>query len=290
MRARHPDFEGVVGAEGISLGYEVYGDGAPTVLLMPTWTIIHSRFWKLQIPYLARHCRVIAYDGPGNGRSDRPLDTPSYAGDAQLAYTTAVMDATRTERAVLVSLSQAALWSLRFAAANPDRVLGLVFISPSLPLSSQFQGRASIPDTFDQKFDDPQGWEKYNAHYWRTNYADFADFFFSQCFSERHSTKQREDCVGWALETGSDVLIAEDGADAEIDKQTVLELCEKVTSPVLVMHGSDDQISPLSRGAALAAATGGKLIVLEGSGHIALARDPVKVNLILRRFINTVGA
>ena len=32
--------------------------GEPTVLLLPTWSIIHSRHWKMQIPYLARHCRV----------------------------------------------------------------------------------------------------------------------------------------------------------------------------------------------------------------------------------------
>ena len=42
------------------------------MLLLPTWSIIHSRHWKMQIPYLARHCRVVTFDGRGNGRSDRP--------------------------------------------------------------------------------------------------------------------------------------------------------------------------------------------------------------------------
>ena len=61
-------------ANGVRLFYEVYGTGEPTVLLMPTWSIIHSRQWKLQIPYLARLCRVVTFDGRGNGRSDRPSD------------------------------------------------------------------------------------------------------------------------------------------------------------------------------------------------------------------------
>ena len=59
-------------ATACRLYYEVYGSGEPTVLLLPTWSIIHSRHWKMQIPYLARHCRVLTFDGRGNGRSDRP--------------------------------------------------------------------------------------------------------------------------------------------------------------------------------------------------------------------------
>ena len=54
------------------LYWEVYGSGERTVLFLPTWSIIHSRHWKMQIPYLARHCRVLTFDGRGNGRSDRP--------------------------------------------------------------------------------------------------------------------------------------------------------------------------------------------------------------------------
>ena len=78
------------------LYYEVYGSGERTVFLLPTWSIIHSRHWKMQIPYLARHCRVLTFDGRGNGRSDRPesgYDEREFAADAL-----AVMDATGTEQ------------------------------------------------------------------------------------------------------------------------------------------------------------------------------------------------
>ncbi len=72
MRARQPDRSGYVEREGVKLFYEVYGSGALTLLLLPAWSIIHSRMWKAQIPYLARHYRVVTFDGRGNGRSDRP--------------------------------------------------------------------------------------------------------------------------------------------------------------------------------------------------------------------------
>jgi hypothetical protein len=52
-----------------------------------------------------------------------------------------------------------------------------------------------------------------------------------------------------------------------------------------VIHGDRDQIRPLAPGEALAEATGGKLVTLEGAGHIPSGRDPVKINLLLRDFI-----
>src|SRR5581483_8219177 len=61
--------------------------------------------------------------------------------------------------------------------------------------------------------------------------------------------------------------------------------CERVRCPVLVIHGDDDLIRPHRQGAALAAATGGTLVTLEGAGHLPMARDPVKVNLLLREFV-----
>ena len=114
--------------------YEGYGDGEPTVLLLPTWSIIHSRCWKMQIPYLARHCRVVAFDGRGNGRSDRPAEPEAYVEQEFADDALAVMDATGTDRAVLVSLSRGAERSLLLAAGHPERVAGMVFIAPALPL------------------------------------------------------------------------------------------------------------------------------------------------------------
>jgi pimeloyl-ACP methyl ester carboxylesterase len=142
MRARTADREGFAEHDGVKIHYEVYGDGDTTFLLMPTWTIIHKRFWKAQIPYLARHHRVVVYDGPGNGRSDRPLEPAAYGQDAQVAYARAVLDATNTERAVLVALSKGANWALDLAANHAGRVLGTVLLGPSVALSATPASRA----------------------------------------------------------------------------------------------------------------------------------------------------
>src|SRR5215472_16242459 len=143
MRARQPDVEGHVQYAGVNIGYEVFGDGAPTLLLLPTWTIIHSRCWKSQVPYLADHYRVITFDRPGNGRSDRPDDPNAYTVGAVADQALAVLDATGTDQAVLVSLSQGALEAIKLAADHPDRVLGAALISPALKLEPDHAERAA---------------------------------------------------------------------------------------------------------------------------------------------------
>ncbi|MDQ3994038.1 MAG: alpha/beta fold hydrolase [Actinomycetota bacterium] len=259
--------------------YEVYGEGEPTVLLLPTWSIVHSRVWKMQIPYLARHCRVVTFDGRGNGRSDRPSESDAYAEHEFAGDALAVLDAVQVERAVIVSLSLGSQRALILAAEHPERVEAALFIAPSLPIAPGHPERTLHP--FDEPLEAHEGWAKFNEHYWRRDYEGFLAFFFSQCFTEPHSTKQIEDCVGWGLETNAETLVTL-STGRWLDEDAIHDLCARVRCPVLVIHGDQDAVSPHARGAALARATAGRLVTLEGAGHLPLARDPVRVNLLLR--------
>ena len=223
-RARYPDQEGYVERDGVHLFYEVYGSGEPTVFLMPTWSIVHSRHWKMQIPYLARHCRVLTFDGRGNGRSDRPREPDAYLEQEFVADALAVMDATATERAVLVSLSRGAERSLLLAADQPDRVDRMVFIAPALPLPPVLPRAKRIRSSASDATTTPPG-RSGTATTGSSNYEDFLEFFFSQVFTEPHSTKQREDAVGWALETDPETLVATQLAPRLPHEGSVRELC-----------------------------------------------------------------
>ena len=117
------------------------------------------------------------------------------------------MDATGTGRAVIVSLSLGAQRALLLAAGHPDRVSGAVFIAPSLPLAATPMRRRRL--SAGTRSSAPiEGWAKYNHHYWLRDYRGFLEFFFSQMFTEPHSTKPIEDCVGWGLETTAETLVA----------------------------------------------------------------------------------
>ena len=106
---------------------------------------------------------------------------------------------------------------------------------------------------------------------------------------EPHSEKQIEDCIGWGLDAGREVLECTMDAPAGYETREQAEaLLSRVHCPVLVIHGDDDRITPLACGQRVAALTGGELVVLEGSGHTPQARDPVKVNVLIDAFAERV--
>jgi len=57
---------------------------------------------------------------------------------------------------------------------------------------------------------------------------------------------------------------------------------------MLLIHGDQDAVQSLTRGAAIAEAKGAPLVTILGGGHGNFARDPVKINLMLRGFIDRV--
>jgi pimeloyl-ACP methyl ester carboxylesterase/predicted glycosyltransferase len=282
-RARYPDDGGYVERDGVRTFYEVYGRGERTILFLSPWSIVHSRCWKAQIPYFARHGRVVTFDARGNGKSDRPMGQLAYDEREFAADTLAVMDATDTESAVLVSHSLSAGRALLLCAEQRERVEASAFIGPRVELGA-VDPRSRV--SFEDELDIDEGWAKWNRHYWLRDYRGFVEFFMSQMFTEPHSTKQFEDCVGWGLETSAETLIATVENRQWGSRADVLAACAEVRCPVLVIHGTGDAIRPHESGRRLAEATGGAFVSLEGSGHSPHARDPVKVNRLLRDFVD----
>jgi pimeloyl-ACP methyl ester carboxylesterase len=296
MRARYPDIDGYVERDGVKVFYEVYGSGEPTILLMPTWPIVHSRMWKAQIPFLARHHRVVTFDPRGNGRSDRPQRPEAYTDDQYVGDTMQVLDETDTDRAILVGLCPGVRWSFETAALHPDRVLGLVAIAPGVPfLTPPHAFRAKAAETFDQVVDESEGWAaRENRHYWLRDYRGWVEYHSGEVFMlpEPHSTKAFEDLVAWGLETDAQtLLITHDAPGGDVFPSTLDEteaLCRSVRCPILILHGTDDLCQPIDRARRLAEITGGALVELEGAGHAPMARHPVLVNLWIKDFVDRI--
>ena len=153
-----------------------------------------------QVPFLARHARVVTIDPRGNGCSGRPTDPAAYGDRVFEADLIAVMDALDIDSAVLVGICTSAWTAVITAAHRPERVRGLVAIAPWLPfLTPPTAARAEF--NVDVDYPDPRGWQKENRHHIERDLRDFAEFFFGELLPEPHSSKQWEDCVGWTLQT-----------------------------------------------------------------------------------------
>ncbi|HEY5846024.1 MAG TPA: alpha/beta fold hydrolase [Microlunatus sp.] len=293
MRAREPDEQGYVERGGVLVAYETFGwaaDGRPTVVFVPIDTIIHSRAWKAQVPYLAQHYRVVTIDPRGNGRSDRPTVPDAYDDVAFVADTIAVMDHLGVARAVLVGICLSAWQAILVASLHPGRVLGVVAIAPWFPDGGPpLPARAEAAARFDEEMESYDGWFKTNRHVWERNWPEFPAFFFDQMLPEPHSTKQLEDTVGFACETSGETMLVEDGSSRYIEPgDEAVALAGGLGQPVMVIQGTLDRCQPQARMAHLAEVTGAEHLVLDGAGHLPMARHPVVVNRAIKQFVDRV--
>jgi pimeloyl-ACP methyl ester carboxylesterase/predicted glycosyltransferase len=286
-RARQPDSSGYAAAsDGLRLYYEVFGQGPKTIVFLPANPISHSRLWKAQVHYLARHFRVITYDGRGNGLSDHPDPKGKWMGGWYAEDCLTVMDATETNAAVLVGECIDGVYpSIQLAASHPDRVQGIVAIGTGVPLiGDRPEHRKASIESFEDDLDSHEGWFKFNRHYMKQNYRGFLEFFFGEMFPEPHSTKQIEDAVAYGLDGGVELLLMDNAQPVAETKDEVEALCRQVQCPILMIQGDRDNCQGDERARALAALTGARYLTLEGAGHIPAARHPVRVNHMIREF------
>ena len=283
MRALEPRESGFVSnrTDGVRLYYEVFGraDAVDTVVALPTWSLVNSRCWKMQVPFLAQAgYRVVTFDARGNGRSGIPAHgyaMTDIAGDAL-----AVMDRLGVERATLLAFSAGGRWCAQLVGERPERVERALMIAPAVSLAG---GSRRPLQEFLQDPPDRDGWNRYNAVHWRDDLPDFTAWFARQIFSEPHSTKGVEDIVEWSKGTTAESLIATVLESATPSMPTLWPSLER---PMLLVHGSDDRVIPLANSLELHAANPAvDLFVMEGCGHAPQLRDPVRFNLVLRAFL-----
>ncbi|MCS7282635.1 MAG: alpha/beta hydrolase [Anaerolineae bacterium] len=119
---------------GLTVHYKMAGSGRPAFLLLHGFAA--STFsWREVMEPMAEWGTVVAFDRPGFGLTERPMEWegPSpYGPEAQAALTVGLMDALGIERAVLVGNSAGGALALLVALTYPERVEALVLVSPAV--------------------------------------------------------------------------------------------------------------------------------------------------------------
>ena len=111
---------------GLQIRSYALGSGEPLLLLHGGGVHGALLSWRLAMPALAAHRRVIAVDWPGYGES-QPNPQPNTM-DFYIEFTGAVMDALGLQRSALMGLSLGGGAALGFALAHPERVERLALV------------------------------------------------------------------------------------------------------------------------------------------------------------------
>lgn len=144
--------------EGTRLHLVSQGGTPPRFLLLHGY-LAHTGAWGDCLPRLAPHGGVAALDLPGHGYSDMRPHVPADP-RGMAALLPGVLDALEVERVVLVGHSLGGAVSLFAAARFPERVAGLVLVSPFVypqPAPPGLRMAARWPSLFRRLFASPPG-------------------------------------------------------------------------------------------------------------------------------------
>ncbi|MBV9367700.1 MAG: alpha/beta fold hydrolase [Solirubrobacterales bacterium] len=110
-----------VEVDGLTINYDVQGEGAP-LLLIPYTSADHACY-AFQLPSYTEHFSCIALDLPGSGESDKPAGP--YSTETYADQVAAFLGAVGIERAHVAGISLGAAVGIHLAARHPGRVRSL---------------------------------------------------------------------------------------------------------------------------------------------------------------------
>ena len=266
-------------AGDVTVAYQVLGDGPIDLVYVPGW-ITHLEYrWELPraahlMRRLASFSRLILFDKRGTGLSDRAQGYPTL--DDRMDDVRAVMDAVRSERAVVFGASEGGVMSMVFAASHPDRTEALV-------LYSTFAKRVWSPDyPWAPTPEARQRWYDLLERGWggKTDLEDIAPSIANdEAVQEWWSTYLR-----LGASPGAAMALAR--FNTQIDTRHVLPT---IRVPTLILHCVGDREVNVEEARYLAARIPGAMLVeLPGRDHLVYAADVDRVADEIQRFVATV--
>ncbi len=246
-------------------------DGAPAIVLIHGFS--HSlETWEPVADALEADYRVIRFDLPGHALSDVRSDS-AYSVPETVNQVAALLDEVAPERFVIGGSSLGGLVSWRYAAAHPDRVDGLVLISPGgYPNLGVGDEPAPVPAQVRLflKTAPAAGVQAATG----ALYADPTRISEDQI--ERIGALMRVEGVGQALVERIEQFTLP-------DPNPVLR---EIEAQAVVIWGQRDAMIPPTHGPRFAAALqNAELVLIEDAGHMPQEERPDQVADVMRAFL-----
>ena len=276
------------GHEGIDVSRVALGDGVslrvlssgpadgPPVLLVHGWAIT-AYLWRHTIPALAdAGYRVYAVDLPGCGLSDAPTSPGSYTLDTMATRITRLLDALHIDAAPIVAQSLGARVAFEVARRAPSRVPRLALYGPVgfgdipparvfMPFIPRLPG--ALPSLFVTR--------------------EMVDFVQRRVHGKLEWFTDRDTDEYWAPTQFPDVVRAQLQMLAEFTWETHEEqLLATFQTPTMVVFGTQDAtVRPVQAEQLVRAMPHGRMVWIEGGGHVVMEELPEQVNADLLGFL-----
>ncbi|AJE19819.1 alpha/beta fold hydrolase [Azotobacter chroococcum] len=140
----HPPSGRFITVDGVRLHYLDQGQGSPVVLLHGNVVGAEDYVLSGVFERTARTHRVLAFDRPGYGYSDRPLGT-LWTASRQAELLQRALLQLGVERPVVVGHSWGTLVALKMALNQPDSVAGLVLLGGYYAATARLDVLAAAP-------------------------------------------------------------------------------------------------------------------------------------------------
>jgi len=259
--------------EAAGLYYELHGDAEAPPLVLSSGLGGSAHYWAPNIAALAEHCRVIAYDHRGTGRSDHALPDPVTVDDLADDIV-ALLDALGIPRAHIVGHAAGGIAGLALALSAPERLDRLVVVN---------------------------GWAKADPHFLRCFEARLSllrhsgveaflraqpIFLYPADWISAHSAELDEE-LPHQLATFPGVATMEKRI-AALARFDVTGRLQHLSDRVLVLVAEDDMLVPSSAGRRLYDELGGRWMeAMPIGGHACNVTDPALFNRIVLRFLKS---
>lgn len=258
-----PAKTGYAPVNGLKVYYEIYGEGAPLVLLHGAYLSIDMN-WGQIIPELSKKRKVIALELQGHGRTadvTRAISYPSLASDVA-----GVMKFLKIDSADIFGYSFGGTVAIQLAIKNPELVKKLIVVSAS------YKHEGLLPEG-------------------REMLKTFQNTFFDNTPLMSDYKRLAPDTAHWHAFV--DKMIKFDNTDFNLGEEKI----KTIKAPVLLVMGDNDGFDLTHTIATYRLLGGGvfgdmaglpksQLAILPGKTHVSLMMDTEKILSTINPFLN----
>ena len=250
-------------ADGISVAYEVRGEGEPALVFVHGWCCDRS-YWDAQLPYFAQKYKVVAIDLSGHGESG--LDRKEWTMGAFGEDVVAAVNKLNLEQVVLVGHSMGGPVILEAARRMPKRVIGLVGVDTL--------------QNFEDKFTQEQIEEMFTSL--RSNFAEATRNFVRTMFTPNSDLALVEKIATDMSSAPQEVGLGALEGYVDFHNNEIIRVLQEVQAPITCIP-SDKYPTNVETNQRYAPSFQAK--IMSGVGHFNMMEDPETFNRLLEETV-----